>query len=124
MCQRQLDYFKKALISWREQVSSEIEESVKSLQSDTVSLPDFADRAARTENLNVELKTNDRKQKLIRKINSAIKKIDSKDYGYCEDCGSEIGIRRLETRLTATQCIDCKTVAELREKQLRGKYNS
>ena len=70
--------------------------------------------------LGIELRTRDRERRLIRKINETLDRMDRKDYGYCDTCGVEIGLRRLEARPTATQCVDCKSLDELREKQLRG----
>ena len=79
-----------------------------------------ADRATQEEGFSLELRTRDRERKLLKKINETIEKIDEDDYGFCEACGVEIGIRRLEARPTATLCVDCKTLAELKEKQLGG----
>jgi len=81
---------------------------------------DPADRATQEEGFSLELRTRDRERKLLKKINETIEKIDEDDYGFCEACGVEIGIRRLEARPTATLCVDCKTLAELKEKQLGG----
>ncbi|MEC7294730.1 MAG: RNA polymerase-binding protein DksA, partial [Pseudomonadota bacterium] len=78
------------------------------------------DRATQEEGFSLELRTRDRERKLLKKINETIEKIDEDDYGFCEACGVEIGIRRLEARPTATLCVDCKTLAELKEKQLGG----
>ena len=79
---------------------------------------DPADRATQEEEFSLELRTRDRERKLIKKIDSTIEKIAQDDYGFCESCGIEIGIRRLEARPTASKCIDCKTLDEIKEKQL------
>ena len=76
-----------------------------------------ADRATQEEEFSLELRTRDRERKLIKKIDKTLESIESDDYGFCETCGIEIGLRRLEARPTATQCVDCKTLDELREKQ-------
>jgi DnaK suppressor protein len=89
-------------------------------QEDANNYADPADRATQEEGFSLELRTRDRERKLLKKINETIEKIDEDDYGFCEACGVEIGIRRLEARPTATLCVDCKTLAELKEKQLGG----
>jgi DnaK suppressor protein len=81
-------------------------------------LADLNDRATQEEAFNLELRTRDRERKLLKKIEDALQQIDEKEYGYCESCGIEIGIRRLEARPTAALCIDCKTLAEIREKRV------
>jgi DnaK suppressor protein len=93
---------------------------VHHMQDESSSLPDPNDRATQEEEFSIELRTRDRERKLIRKIDSTLKTIDSGDYGYCEECGVDIGIRRLEARPTATLCIDCKTLAEIKERQIGG----
>ncbi|MDP2427334.1 MAG: RNA polymerase-binding protein DksA, partial [Methylobacter sp.] len=80
--------------------------------------PDPNDRASQESEFSLELRTRDRERRLIKKIDEALKEIESGDYGFCESCGIEIGIRRLEARPTATLCIDCKTLDEIREKQM------
>jgi DnaK suppressor protein len=88
------------------------------MQDDAANFPDPNDRATQESEFSLELRTRDRERRLIKKIEDAIKEIDSGDYGYCETCGIEIGIRRLEARPTATLCIDCKTLDEIRERQM------
>ena len=80
---------------------------------------DVSDQATQEETFALRLRARDREHKLINKIDDSIQAIDNGEYGYCEECGVEIGIRRLEARPTATLCIDCKTLAEVREKQGR-----
>ena len=83
-------------------------------------IPDPVDRAAQEEEFSLELRTRDRERKLIKKIEKTLKRIDEDDFGFCDACGIEIGVRRLEARPTADMCIDCKTMAEIKEKQLQG----
>jgi len=90
------------------------------LKEDAISYPDPLDRAAQEEGFNLELRTRDRERKLIKKIEQSLDFIERGEYGFCGDCGTEIGIRRLEARPTADKCIDCKTFEEIREKQSGG----
>ena len=90
------------------------------IQDESTAMPDINDRATQEEEFALALRTRDRERKLIRKIDKSIAEIDSGDYGFCETCGVEIGVRRLEARPTATQCIDCKTLSEIKEKQAWG----
>ncbi len=96
----------------------EVDRTVNHLQEDATNFADPSDRASQEEEFSLELRTRDRERKLINKIGKAMDTIDEDDYGYCNACGVEIGIRRLEARPTATLCIDCKTLAEIKEKQL------
>jgi DnaK suppressor protein len=88
------------------------------MQDDAANFPDPNDRATQESEFSLELRTRDRERKLIKKIDESLKEIESGDYGFCESCGIEIGIRRLEARPTASLCIDCKTLDEIREKQM------
>src|SRR5258708_19567132 len=88
------------------------------MQDDGTVFADPNDRARKESDIAVELRNRDRERKLIKKIDETIARIDKDDYGYCENCGIEIGLKRLEARPTATLCIDCKTLDELREKQV------
>ena len=120
MNKKQLEHFRQILLNWKQDLMEEVDRTVRHLQEEANNYADPADRATQEEGFNLELRTRDRERKLLKKINDTIEKIDEEDYGYCEDCGVEIGIRRLEARPTATQCIDCKTLAELKERQLGG----
>lgn len=120
MNDQQREYFRKILIRWKQQLMSEVDSTMGHMQEDGLSFPDPIDRAAQEEGFNLELRTRDRERKLIKKIESALDMIEMGEYGYCEDCGADIGVRRLEARPTATKCIDCKTYAEIREKQSGG----
>nr|WP_115855597.1 RNA polymerase-binding protein DksA [Kushneria indalinina] len=120
MNERQLAHFRRILLDWKKDLMTEVDRTVRHLQEDANNYADPADRATQEEGFNLELRTRDRERKLLKKINETIEKIDEDDYGFCEACGIEIGIRRLEARPTATLCVDCKTLSELKEKQLGG----
>lgn len=117
MCDPQLEHFKAILHKWRQQLMEEVDSTLHHMQDEVLNLPDAADRATQEEEFNLELRTRDRERKLIRKIDQALERIQKHDYGWCDACGIEIGIRRLEARPTATLCIDCKTLEEIKEKQ-------
>lgn len=120
MNDNQLAHFTKLLESWKSELMHEVDRTVDHMKDDAANFPDPADRASQEEEFSLELRTRDRERKLIKKIDEALEDINSGEYGYCETCGVEIGIRRLEARPTATQCIDCKSLDEIREKQLKG----
>jgi DnaK suppressor protein len=116
MSATQQEHFREILLVWKQQLIQEMDETVHHMQEETINLPDPSDRATLEEEFALELRTRDRERKLIRKIDESLAAIDRGDYGYCESCGIEIGIRRLEARPTATLCIDCKELDEIREK--------
>lgn len=120
MGSKQLDHFRAMLGDWRRELMEQVDRTVNHMQDEPTNFPDPLDRATQEEELGIELRTRDRERRLIRKINEALGRIDADDYGYCDTCGVEIGLRRLEARPTATQCVDCKALEELRERQLRG----
>ncbi|NBI12104.1 RNA polymerase-binding protein DksA [[Haemophilus] felis] len=120
MNENQLLHFKKILKAWHEQIMLEANRTVNQMQDKATNYPDPADRATQEEEFSLELRNRDRERRLMKKIESTLKKIETEDFGYCETCGVEIGIRRLEARPTADLCIDCKTLAEIREKQMVG----
>ncbi|WP_198246468.1 RNA polymerase-binding protein DksA [methane-oxidizing endosymbiont of Gigantopelta aegis] len=120
MNEKQLKHFETLLKQWKSQLMEEVDRTVHHMQDDAANFPDPNDRATQESEFSLELRTRDRERKLIKKIDEALDAIGSGDYGYCETCGVEIGIRRLEARPTATLCIDCKTLDEIREKQLQG----
>ncbi len=120
MNEKQLAHFREILLGWKQDLMEEVDRTVRHLQEEANNFADPADRATQEEGFSLELRTRDRERKLLKKINETIEKIDEDDYGFCEACGVEIGIRRLEARPTATLCVDCKTLAELKEKQLGG----
>lgn len=118
MNEAQLQHFTNILNNWKSELMEEVDRTVHHMQDDAANFPDPNDRATQESEFSLELRTRDRERKLIKKIEESIKNIESGDYGYCETCGVEIGIRRLEARPTATLCIDCKTLDEIREKQM------
>jgi DnaK suppressor protein len=120
MNENQKKHFITMLLDWRKQLMEEVDRTVSHMKDEAANYPDPSDRASQEEEFSIELRTRDRERKLIRKIEKTIDLLDQDDYGYCESCGIEIGIRRLEARPTATQCIDCKTLDELKERQIHG----
>lgn len=114
---QQLEHFRQKLSNWKQQLMEEVDRTVGHMKDDATNFPDPNDRATQEEEFSLELRTRDRERKLIKKINEAQKRIDDDDYGYCETCGIEIGVNRLEARPTAELCIDCKTLEEIRERQ-------
>ncbi|VEB24171.1 RNA polymerase-binding protein DksA [Avibacterium volantium] len=120
MNDEQLLHFRKILEAWRNQIQEETSRTVAYMQDEASNFPDPADRATQEEEFSLELRNRDRERKLMKKIEHTLKKIDTGDFGYCDSCGIEIGIRRLEARPTADLCIDCKTLSEIREKQMVG----
>ena len=115
---KQLGHFRKLLDDWKTELSQDIDRTVHTMQDEATIYADPNDRASQESDIALELRNRDRERKLIKKIEETIGKIDAGDYGYCESCGIEIGLKRLEARPTATLCIDCKTLDELREKQV------
>jgi DnaK suppressor protein len=118
MNKKQLAHFRGILESLKVELSQDIDRTVHTMQDEATVFADPNDRASQESDMALELRNRDRERKLIKKIEETIAKIESQDYGYCESCGVEIGLKRLEARPTATLCIDCKTLDELREKQL------
>jgi DnaK suppressor protein len=114
----QLDHFRKILNAWKAELSLDIDRTVHTMQDEVTMFADPNDRASQESDMALELRNRDRERKLIKKIDETLNKIDEQDYGYCESCGVEIGLKRLEARPTATLCIDCKTLDEIREKQV------
>ncbi len=117
MNEAQSEHFHQILLQWKQDLMEEVDRTLHHMQDDAANFPDPNDRASQESEFSLELRTRDRERKLLKKINEALEKLDAGDYGYCESCGIEIGIRRLEARPTATQCVDCKTLDEIREKQ-------
>jgi DnaK suppressor protein len=115
---RQRAHFRKMLEEMKMGLSQDIDRTVHTMQDEATIFADPNDRASQESDMSLELRNRDRERKLIKKIDETIARIDSKDYGYCDSCGVEIGLKRLEARPTATLCIDCKTLDELREKQV------
>ena len=118
MNDKQIEHFTDILRQWKQELMEEVDRTVNHMQDEAANFPDPADRASQEEEFSLELRTRDRERKLIRKIDKTLTRIEEDDYGFCDSCGVEIGVRRLEARPTATLCIDCKTLAEIKEKQL------
>ena len=116
----QMEHFRQILKAWRNQLREEVDRTVTHMKDEAANFPDPVDRAAQEEEFSLELRTRDRERKLIKKIEKTMRRIEDDDFGFCDQCGIEIGIRRLEARPTADLCIDCKTMAEIKEKQLQG----
>jgi len=110
-------HFRNILLAWKQDLMEEVDRTVHHMQDEATNFPDPNDRATQESEFSLELRTRDRERKLIKKIDEAITRLDNHEYGFCEGCGVEIGVRRLEARPTATLCIDCKTLDEIREKQ-------
>ena len=118
MNKKQLEHFRSKLLAWREELMGEITRTVLQMRDEPDNPPDPNDRASQETDMSIELRNRDRERKLIKKIDEALGRIETADYGYCEVCGVEIGLERLEARPTAELCIDCKTLDEIREKQM------
>ncbi|BBL74293.1 RNA polymerase-binding protein DksA [Methylomagnum ishizawai] len=118
MNEPQVEHFRRILQNWKKELMREVDRTVSHMQDEAANFPDPNDRATQESEFSLELRTRDRERKLIKKIEESLENLERGDYGYCETCGIEIGLRRLEARPTATQCIDCKTLDELREKQI------
>ena len=120
MNENQRAHFRNILMGWKKELMEEVDRTVHHMQDEAANFPDPNDRATQESEFSLELRTRDRERKLIKKIDEALISLEDGEYGYCDSCGVEIGIRRLEARPTATQCIDCKTLDEIREKQMTG----
>lgn len=118
MSSKMQNHFKKMLMSMKQHLMEKVDNTVNYMQEESTNFPDVSDRATQEEEFNLELRTRDRERKLIKKIDSALQRLEAGEYGYCESCGEEIGLKRLEIRPTATLCIDCKTLSELREREV------
>ncbi|HAZ80086.1 MAG: RNA polymerase-binding protein DksA [Porticoccaceae bacterium] len=120
MNDNQREHFKRILKAWRLELMEEVDRTVTHMKDEAANFPDPADRATQEEEFSLELRTRDRERKLIKKIDKTLIRVEEDDYGFCDQCGIEIGIRRLEARPTADLCVDCKTLDEIKEKQLTG----
>lgn len=120
MNDNQRAHVEKILLAWRQSLMEEVDRTVTHMKDEAANFPDPADRASQEEEFSIELRTRDRERKLIKKIEDALERLFEDDFGYCEACGIEIGLRRLEARPTATLCIDCKTLSEIKERQNQG----
>lgn len=120
MNEAQLNHIEKMLLAWRQSLMEEVDRTVNHMKDEAANFADPADRASQEEEISIELRTRDRERRLIKKIEDALERVRDNDFGYCEACGIEIGLRRLEARPTATLCIDCKTLSEIKERQNQG----
>ncbi len=116
MNDQQKAHFRAILVAWKEELMEEGRRAVSNMQDEPLNLPDPNDRASQEEEFTISLRARDRERKLIRKIDKALERLSLDEYGYCEACGVEIGLRRLEARPTAELCIDCKHLEEQKEK--------
>lgn len=119
MNERQRDYFRRKLLAWREELLRESRETLAALQNENENHPDFADRASSETDRAIELRARDRQRKLIAKIDSAVSRIDDGTYGYCEETGEPIGLRRLDARPIATLSVEAQERHERRERIYR-----
>jgi len=115
---KQLEYFRRKLIDWRDELVEESRETISNLREEVRDVGDEAERATRETENSLELRTRDRYRKLINKIDKALIRLEEGDYGYCEETGEEIGLARLEARPIATLCLDAQERWELRQKQM------
>ena len=120
MNEKQQEHFKLILKAWRTVLMEEVDRTVSHMKDEAANFPDPSDRATQEEEFSLELRTRDRERKLIKKIDKTLVRIEEDDYGFCDQCGIDIGIRRLEARPTAELCVDCKTLDEIRERQITG----
>ncbi len=118
MNDQQVEHFRNILQTWKRSLMEEVDRTVHHMQDDAANFPDPNDRATQESEFSMELRARDRERKLIKKIEESIAHLENEEFGYCEACGVEIGVKRLEARPTATLCIDCKILDEIREKQM------
>ena len=111
-------HFTKLLSAWKQELMTSVDRTVDHMKDEAANFPDPADRASQEEEFALELRNRDRERKLIKKIDKTLQSIQDEEYGWCEACGVEIGLRRLEARPTADLCFDCKELAEKKEKQV------
>ncbi|HHI76341.1 MAG TPA: RNA polymerase-binding protein DksA [Gammaproteobacteria bacterium] len=116
MSPEQEAHFRAMLTHWRRTLMEEVDRTVDHMKSEATQHADPNDRATQESDIGLELRTRDRERKLIAKIDGALRQLDEHEYGYCKECGVEIGLRRLEARPTADLCIDCKTAQEQQER--------
>ena len=119
MCDRQKEYFRDKLTAWKESILDESRETVKDMQEDARNIPDVADRASEETDRALELRTRDRQRKLIAKIDAALRRIEEDTYGYCDDTGNPISLKRLDARPIATLSLEAQERHERREKVYR-----
>ncbi len=121
MSAMQLEHFESILSSWKSELMKEVDRTVHHMQDEASNFPDPNDRATQESEFGLELRTRDRERKLLRKINSALARIDEGSYGYCDETGEEIGLKRLEARPVATMCVEAQERREMAERQFRDR---
>ena len=119
MSARQREYFRRKLLSWREELLDESSETLKNMQEESLAEPDMADRASLESDRALELRTRDRQRKLISKIDEALERLEVGEYGYCEETGEPISLRRLEARPIATLSVEAQERHERMERTRR-----
>ncbi|WP_246172711.1 RNA polymerase-binding protein DksA [Marinicella rhabdoformis] len=119
MCDEHIEYFRRRIEQWKEELLKESNETIENLRSEARDVSDEAERASRETENTFELRTRDRYRKLLKKVNKALRRIESGDYGYCEETDEEIGLPRLIARPIATMCIDAQERWELKQKITR-----
>ena len=117
MSKKQLNHFKKILLTWKSQLESEADKTVNHMKNESISFADPNDRASQESDFGLELRTRDRERKLLKKIQFSLKKIENGGFGYCEETGEEIGLERLEARPVATLCLEAQERREIKDKQ-------
>lgn len=115
---KQVEHFRKILLAWKNNLLEEVSKTIHLMQDENINHPDPNDRASQETDMSLELRNRDRERKLLKKIDATVARVDNDDYGWCDRCGIEIGIRRLEARPTAELCVDCKTLNEIKERQM------
>jgi RNA polymerase-binding transcription factor len=121
MSKDQLEHFRQILLAWKRELMEEVDRTMLHMKDDAANFPDPNDRATQESEFGLELRTRDRERKLLKKIDSALSRIDDGSYGYCEETGDEIGLRRLEARPVATLCVEAQERRELAERQFRDR---
>jgi DnaK suppressor protein len=117
----QLEHFRNLLLAWKRELMEEVDRTMLHMKDDAANFPDPNDRATQESEFGLELRTRDRERKLLKKIDSALTRIDDGSYGYCEETGEEIGLRRLEARPVATLCVEAQERREIAERQFRDR---
>ncbi len=117
MGSKMLAHFRKILTAMRDQIMKGVDRTVSHMKEEAINYPDPNDRATQEEDFRLELRARDRERKFLKRVEEGLELINTKEYGFCEVCGVEIGLRRLEARPTATLCVDCKALEEIRERQ-------
>ncbi|MFB3125479.1 MAG: RNA polymerase-binding protein DksA [Woeseiaceae bacterium] len=121
MSNGQLEHFEDILAAWKHELMNEVDRTVHHMQDEAANFPDPNDRATQESEFGLELRTRDRERKLLRKIDSALSRVEDGSYGFCEETGEEIGLQRLEARPVATLCVEAQERREMAERQFRDR---